>query len=80
MKVGFIGWGQMGKARAQNLLTAGHDLTVYNRTKDKTTTLSQAGARVADSAAAVGQGAEIVFSMLANDEALEAVVFGPEHY
>ncbi len=46
MKVGFIGTGRMGQAMARRLLDAGHDVAVYNRTRDKTKALADAGAKV----------------------------------
>ncbi|QRK08124.1 NAD(P)-dependent oxidoreductase [Archangium violaceum] len=76
MKVGFIGLGNMGHAMARNLRAAGHELAVYNRTAGKAESLRQQGARVADSPADAARGAEVVFSMLADDPAVEAVVFG----
>ncbi len=47
MKVGFIGLGKMGTGMARNLAAAGHELTVYNRTREKAKALADAGARVA---------------------------------
>ena len=76
MKVGFIGLGAMGQGMAKNLLAAGHALTVYNRTKEKAEALRAAGARVADTPAGAARGAEAVFTMLADDRAVEQVVFG----
>ncbi|WNG49249.1 NAD(P)-dependent oxidoreductase [Archangium minus] len=76
MKVGFIGLGNMGHAMARNLRAAGHELAVFNRTREKAETLRQQGARVADSPADAARGAELVFSMLADDPAVEEVVFG----
>src|ERR1700728_4411354 len=75
MKVGFIGLGRMGAAMAANLLKAGHELTVYNRSSDKARALSTLGARVATSVADACRG-EAVITMLANDEAVHDVVFG----
>jgi 3-hydroxyisobutyrate dehydrogenase-like beta-hydroxyacid dehydrogenase len=75
MKVGFIGLGQMGHAIAANVLAGGHDLTVWNRSADKADDLVAAGARLASSAAEAAAG-EVVFSMLADDAAVEAVSFG----
>ena len=48
MKLGFIGLGHMGSAMAANLLAAGHDLTVCNRTKAKAAPLVKRGAHLAD--------------------------------
>ena len=75
MKVGFIGLGQMGSAMAANLLKAGHELTVCNRTRDKAEALAGEGAKVA-ATVADACGGEAVFTMLAHDDALSAVVHG----
>ena len=75
MEIGFIGLGQMGSAIAANLLEAGHSLTVWNRTPARTEPLVAAGARRAKTPADAAAG-EVVVTMLANDEAVEAVVFG----
>jgi 3-hydroxyisobutyrate dehydrogenase-like beta-hydroxyacid dehydrogenase len=75
MRIGFIGLGQMGSAMAANLLKAGHEVTVYNRSRSKAEVLAAEGAKVADCAAAAC-GGEAVFTMLADDEALSAVVHG----
>src|SRR5579871_1716525 len=64
MKIGFIGLGNMGSAMAINLLKAGHDLTVYNRTADKTTPLLKQGARAAANPGEASCG-DVVFTMLA---------------
>ncbi|HTR02969.1 MAG TPA: NAD(P)-dependent oxidoreductase [Thermoanaerobaculia bacterium] len=75
MKLGFIGLGQMGSGMAGNLLRAGHDVAVYNRSPEKAGPLAERGARVA---ASVGEAAAnpVVFTMLADDAALESVVYG----
>ncbi|MBD2101835.1 NAD(P)-dependent oxidoreductase [Leptolyngbya sp. FACHB-261] len=78
MKVGFIGLGSMGGAMAQNLLTAGHELTAYNRTRSAADPLQSAGARVVASPAEAAREAEVVVTMLANDTAVEAVIWGTE--
>src|SRR5579864_1757536 len=75
MKIGFIGLGNMGSAMAINLLKAGHDLTVYNRTAEKTTPLLKQGARAAANPGEASCG-DIVFTMLADDHAVESVTFG----
>lgn len=76
MNIGFIGLGKMGLGMARNLLRAGHTLTVYNRSREKADALAGEGARVADSAADVCPDAEVVMTMVADDHALEQVVFG----
>ncbi len=77
MKVGFIGLGHMGAGMAGNLLKAGHEVTVYNRTRAKAEALVRRGATEAATIADACRG-DAVFTMLANDDAVEAVVFG-EH-
>ncbi len=76
MKVGFIGLGAMGRAMARNLLKAGHEVTVYNRTRARAEELARDGARVASSPVETASG-EVVISMLADDHALEEVLLGP---
>jgi 3-hydroxyisobutyrate dehydrogenase-like beta-hydroxyacid dehydrogenase len=75
MKVGLIGLGQMGSGMARSLLKAGHDLAVYNRTPGKTAALVELGARAETTVAKVCTG-EAIITMLANDQAVEDVVFG----
>ncbi len=77
MKVGFIGLGHMGAGMAGNLLKAGHAVTVYNRTRAKAEALVMRGAKEAATIADACRG-DAVFTMLANDDVVEAVVFG-EH-
>jgi 3-hydroxyisobutyrate dehydrogenase-like beta-hydroxyacid dehydrogenase len=77
MKVGFIGLGHMGAGMAANLLKAGHDVTVYNRTRAKAEALIAKGAKLAESVAEACNG-DAVVTMLANDEAVESVVLGPD--
>ena len=72
MKVGFIGLGAMGHAMAGNLLKTGHELTVYNRTRSRAEGL--AGALTVSETAAIA--ADVVITMLADDHAVEEVVFG----
>ncbi len=68
----------MGSAMAQNLLRAGHELTVYNRTREKTEPLTQQGARLGESPAETAYGSEAVFTMLSDDHGVEAVTFGED--
>jgi 3-hydroxyisobutyrate dehydrogenase-like beta-hydroxyacid dehydrogenase len=74
MKLGFIGLGHMGAGMAANLLKAGHEVTVYNRSSGKAQTLSVLGARVATRLAEACR-AEAIITMLANDAAVQSVVF-----
>jgi 3-hydroxyisobutyrate dehydrogenase-like beta-hydroxyacid dehydrogenase len=76
MKVGFIGLGSMGSAIAGNLKRAGHDLIVYNRTRSRTEALAGQGARVAESPRDTAGGVEVLITMLADDAAVEGVMFG----
>src|ERR1700756_2832887 len=73
MEIGFIGLGRMGAGMAANLLKAGHQVTVYNRTPGKAKALIAQGAKAAASAAEACHG-DAVITMLANDEAVESVV------
>jgi 3-hydroxyisobutyrate dehydrogenase-like beta-hydroxyacid dehydrogenase len=75
MKIGFIGLGNMGLGMAANLLKTGHELTVYNRTAIKAKALVDQGARLAKTPAEASKG-DIVFTMLADDQALENAAFG----
>jgi 3-hydroxyisobutyrate dehydrogenase-like beta-hydroxyacid dehydrogenase len=75
MKVGFIGLGNMGSAMARNLIKAGHMLTVYNRTRSRAEALSPLGAKVVDSPAEAGASVDVLITMLADDRALEEVIF-----
>ena len=78
MKIGFIGLGRMGSGMAHNLLRAGNEVTVYNRTREKAEALSKDGAHVAASLADACRNVDAVFTMLADDPALEQVVFGEQ--
>jgi 3-hydroxyisobutyrate dehydrogenase-like beta-hydroxyacid dehydrogenase len=75
MRVGFIGLGSMGAGMAANILKAGHDLTVYNRSAGKADPLTAAGATVAARPADACQG-EAVITMLADDHAAESIALG----
>src|SRR4051794_33714166 len=77
MKVGFIGLGHMGAGMAANPLKAGHEVTVYNRTRAKAEPLVKGGAKEAATIADACRG-DAVFTMLANDDAVQAVVFGED--
>jgi len=78
MKLGFLGLGRMGAGMARNLLRAGHDVAVYNRTREKAEALRTDGARVAKSPADACRDAEAVFTMLSDDAALDELVFGAD--
>ncbi len=78
MKLGFVGLGPMGVGMARRLLDAGHAVSLFNRTASRAAPVVEAGARLADSPADAARDAEFVFSMLADDEAVEALTLGPE--
>jgi 3-hydroxyisobutyrate dehydrogenase-like beta-hydroxyacid dehydrogenase len=77
MKLGFVGLGHMGSPMALNLLDAGHALTVHNRTAAKAEPHVSKGAKLAK-APREAAGGEVVITMLANDEVVDAAVFGGE--
>jgi 3-hydroxyisobutyrate dehydrogenase-like beta-hydroxyacid dehydrogenase len=76
MNVAFIGLGNMGAAMAANLIKAGHKLTVYNRSRNRSEALAKLGARLAATPGEAASGAEAAITMLADDHAVQAVVFG----
>ena len=76
MKLGFVGLGRMGTAMAANLIRAGHDVTVFNRTPGKSSSLVALGAH--ESATLAGAcGGELVITMLADDAAASNIALGP---
>lgn len=76
-RLAFLGLGIMGQAMALNLQTT-HPLVVYNRTPERAQPLVQAGAVGASTAAEAASRADVIFLMLKDDAAVEAVVQGPE--
>jgi len=74
--VGFVGLGIMGAFMAGNLLEAGHELVVHNRTRTKAERLAQRGARVADSPREVAEASGTVITMLPGPPEVEEVVAG----
>ncbi len=76
MRVGFIGLGVMGRYMAENLLRAGHEVTVHNRTKDATEPFRAKGVDVAATPKEAAQGQDAVITIVTADAAVEAVTFG----
>src|SRR3712207_3507817 len=76
MKLGFIGLGAMGAPMSRNLLEAGHELAVWNRSPEKVAPLAEAGARRADSPADAASGTRATILMVTNAEAVHEVLFG----
>lgn len=77
-QIGYVGLGAMGGRVAKRLLDAGHTVTGYNRTRDKAQWLLDAGMRWAASPREVTEKSDIVFSMVTNTHALEAITSGPD--
>jgi 3-hydroxyisobutyrate dehydrogenase-like beta-hydroxyacid dehydrogenase len=77
-EVGYVGLGVMGSAIVRRLLAAEHDVTVWNRTRDKAEPMLAAGARWADSPREVAEQSEVVFTMVTNTAAVRAVTEGPD--
>lgn len=75
MRIAFLGLGKMGSAVARHLIEAGHELTVWNRTRAHAEPLAKRGARVAESLVDAVADAEVVFTMVFDDAALEEVLF-----
>jgi len=76
MKLGFIGLGHMGAAMAANLVKAGHDVSVFNRTPARARPLIELGAHEAASVGEACDGKEAVITMLADDDAASEIALG----
>lgn len=76
LKLGWIGLGNMGNPMVKNLLKAGFEVSIYNRSRDKEKELVEAGAVSAPDPAAVVAAADIIISMLSNDDAVKTVYEG----
>lgn len=77
-ELGYVGLGVMGNAIVRRLLAAGHDVTVWNRTREKAESLLADGARWAGTPRAVAEASEIVFTMVTNTDAVRAVTEGDD--
>jgi 3-hydroxyisobutyrate dehydrogenase len=75
-RIGFVGLGIMGKAMAQNLLKAGFQVTVYNRSKPPVDLLIASGAASSPSPKAVAERSDVVITMVTDSEAVKEVVLG----
>ncbi|MBI1829068.1 MAG: NAD(P)-dependent oxidoreductase [Thaumarchaeota archaeon] len=75
LKIGIIGTGFLGKAVAKRLLDTGHKVIVYNRTRDKTESLKNLGAIVADSPKDLAQNCDLVITIVKDSDAVESVSF-----
>lgn len=78
MRIGFAGLGAMGQCIVPRLLAAGHQVTGWNRSRDKAEPLLAQGMGWADTPAALAAGSEVVFSILTDAAAVRAVALGPD--
>lgn len=76
--LGYVGLGEMGGGMVKRLLNVGHTVTGYNRTKSKAEPLIDMGMQWADSPRAVAEASEIIFSMVTNTKAVQAITQGPD--
>lgn len=77
-RIGFIGLGIMGSAMARNLVKAGYDVTVWNRDRKKTEEFQTMGREAAPTPKALAQRCDVIITMVTGDEAMEAVLGGPD--
>ncbi|HET7669349.1 MAG TPA: NAD(P)-dependent oxidoreductase [Burkholderiales bacterium] len=77
MKLGYLGIGLMGRPMTLRLLAAGHEVTVWNRSPEKTRPVVEKGAKTAASPAEVARNAEVVMMCVTDQRAAEEVLFGP---
>jgi 3-hydroxyisobutyrate dehydrogenase-like beta-hydroxyacid dehydrogenase len=80
MKVGFVGLGRMGTAMALRLLAAGYELSVWNRSEERTKPLIHEGAIAAGTPAEVELGSDVVITMLPDDAAYGEVLCGVHRF
>src|SRR5512141_1537905 len=78
MRIGFLGLGTVGEPVANNLRKAGHELTVWNRTRSKSDHIVSKGGKLAPTPKACAEGKDLVFTCLSDEKALDAVLDGPD--
>jgi 3-hydroxyisobutyrate dehydrogenase-like beta-hydroxyacid dehydrogenase len=78
MRIGFLGLGTMGEPIANNLRKAGHDITVWNRTRSKADHIVSKGGKLARTPRECAAGKDLVFTCVSDEKALDAVLDGPE--
>ena len=76
VKIGLVGTGMLGEAVGLHLLESGHSLTVYNRTKSKTSNLEKNGAAISDTAKNVAEMSELIITCVKDADAVDEVLFG----
>ena len=77
-RIGYVGLGVMGGGVARRLLSAGHEVTGYNRTRSKAEPLIADGMRFAESPREAAEQTDVIFSMVTNTQALTAITHGPD--
>lgn len=80
MRIGFLGLGKMGTPMALRLLATGHELSVWNRSEERTKPLIHEGAIAAATPAEAELGSDAVITMLRDDAAYEEVLFGVHNF
>jgi len=78
VKLGFVGLGAMGQLTVPRLMAAGHEVTGWNRSRDKAEALIAQGMRWADTPKAVAAASEIVFSIVTDAKAVREITLGPD--
>jgi 3-hydroxyisobutyrate dehydrogenase-like beta-hydroxyacid dehydrogenase len=78
MRIGFLGLGTMGEPIANNLRKAGHDVTVWNRTRSKADHIVSKGGKLARTPRECATGRDLVFTCVTDEKALDAVLDGPD--
>src|SRR3954467_10282343 len=76
-KIGWIGMGRMGSPMAERLLKAGHDVSIWNRTRSKAEPLAAKGGRIVDKLADLA-GVDVLFSIVSTGKDLQEVYFGKD--
>ena len=76
MKIGIIGIGMLGEAVTSNLLNLGYDVSVYNRTKEKTMEVERKGAKVMDSPKTMAENVELIIITVKDATAVKEISFG----
>jgi 3-hydroxyisobutyrate dehydrogenase len=76
-KIGWIGMGRMGFPMAERLLKAGHDVTIWNRTRSKAEPLAKAGGKIVDKVSDLAN-VDILFSIVSTGKDLEEIYFGKD--
>jgi 3-hydroxyisobutyrate dehydrogenase-like beta-hydroxyacid dehydrogenase len=78
MRIGFLGLGTIGEPIANNLRKTGHDVTVWNRKRSRADHIVSKGGKLAATPRECATGKDLVFTCLADEKALDAVLDGPE--